>query len=269
MTTDSDELHGTVIDSGYSPESENPEPENPLEPGETLDEGGEAGDSSDEDDLDDEDEDDEDEDEDEDDEVIVVESYVPGDDDPTGAADAEADEPIVTGAADAEADEPGFPDDSNVTPEDAEPADVVSVDGAAPETVTDEDAAPGSLTGLDAASDDITPAEAAATRRHAAAPAHSHAAGDSEFAGDGGLTGDADEMYRRWAAIQSSFVDDPRESVTEAATFLSEVMTTLVAKAREREQALRDEWDHEGMDTEGLRVVLRRYRAFLDRLAAL
>jgi hypothetical protein len=90
-------------------------------------------------------------------------------------------------------------------------------------------------------------------------------AGDGQF----GSGADAGEMYQRWAAIQSGFVDDPRESVTEAAAFLSEVMTALLDRVREREQALRDEWDRDDVDTEGLRVVLRRYRAFLDRLAAL
>jgi hypothetical protein len=274
MTTDSDEVHGTVIDPGYSAE---PESASPGEPEDALDgerepdlSPADSSDENDEDDEDDDDEDDEDglivvesyvpgeddttdapdaeatgldtDDEDEDDEddedgLIVVESYVPGEDDRTDAPDAVADEAAGLHAADAEADEA---------------ADLHAADDEA-----DEQALP--------VSPDVTDDEAAP----APTPAHSRVAADSQLGGDAGLAGGADEMYQRWAAIQSGFVDDPRESVTEAAAFLSEVMTALLARVREREQALRDEWDRDDVDTEGLRMVLRRYRAFLDRLAAL
>jgi hypothetical protein len=233
MTTDNDEVHGTVIDPGYSSE---PESESLREPDGAPDEDDEevlspADSSADDDDeevlspADSSDEDDED-DEDDDDELIVVESYVPGEDDATDGAGAEADEAPGLDATGDEADEAALPDGPDGT-------DVMDNEAAAP--------AP------------------------APAPAHSRMAGDGQF----GSGADAGEMYQRWAAIQSGFVDDPRESVTEAAAFLSEVMTALLDRVREREQALRDEWDRDDVDTEGLRVVLRRYRAFLDRLAAL
>jgi len=85
----------------------------------------------------------------------------------------------------------------------------------------------------------------------------------------GPMVGDPDQLHERWAAIQSTFVDDPRGSVTSAADMVTEVIATVVASAQERESGLRGEWDHDGVDTEGLRNALRSYRALLDQLAAL
>ena len=111
--------------------------------------------------------------------------------------------------------------------------------------------------------------DAVAEDHAAAAPAESRVPSDSEFADDAGLAGDAEDIRHRWAAIQSSFVDDPHGSVADAATFVSEVMTTLLANAGEREHELRGQWDRDDVDTENLRIVLRRYRGFLYQLAAL
>jgi hypothetical protein len=100
-------------------------------------------------------------------------------------------------------------------------------------------------------------------------PAHSRMPGDAEPGGDAGLTGDTEELSRRWSAIQSSFVDDPQGSVANAASFLGETVTALAASIEQRERDLRGEWDHDGPDTEDLRVILRKYRDLLDRIAAL
>jgi hypothetical protein len=85
----------------------------------------------------------------------------------------------------------------------------------------------------------------------------------------GPMVGDPEQLHERWAAIQSTFVDDPRGSVTSAAEMVTEVIATVVASAQERESALRGEWDRDGADTESLRNALRSYRALLDQLAAL
>lgn len=112
-------------------------------------------------------------------------------------------------------------------------------------------------------------ADAVAHDLAAAAPVQSRLSSDGEFADDAGLAGDAEEIRHRWAAIQSSFVDDPYGSVADAASFVSEVMTTLLANAGEREHELRGQWDRGDLDTEDLRNVLRRYRGFLYQLAVL
>jgi hypothetical protein len=87
--------------------------------------------------------------------------------------------------------------------------------------------------------------------------------------GDAGLSGDPERIHERWAAIQATFVDDPRGSVAAAADLVTETIAALVASAEQRERGLRGEWDREGADTENLRNTLRSYRGFLDRLVAI
>jgi len=87
--------------------------------------------------------------------------------------------------------------------------------------------------------------------------------------GDAGLAGDPERMHERWAAIQSTFVDDPRGSVAAASELVTEAIEALVTSAQERERGLRGEWDRDGVDTEDLRNTLRGYRGLLDRLVTL
>jgi hypothetical protein len=79
-----------------------------------------------------------------------------------------------------------------------------------------------------------------------------------------------DELHADWARIQSSFVDDPRGSVSQAADLVSQVTSSLVAAVQQREQTLRGEWEsQEGIDTEHLRNALRDYRAYFELLVKL
>jgi hypothetical protein len=79
------------------------------------------------------------------------------------------------------------------------------------------------------------------------------------------------ETYRsRWISIQSSFVDDPRQAVRRGDELVAQVMTNLAnsfAEERHRAEAQLGETG-EG-STESLRVALRRYRSFFDRLLSL
>jgi hypothetical protein len=86
---------------------------------------------------------------------------------------------------------------------------------------------------------------------------------------DSGAARHEEETHRRWADIQSSFVDDPHGSVAQAAAFAAKAIDTLVTSIKQRERELRGEWDHEGADTEGLRNTLRNYRSLLERIAAM
>ena len=92
---------------------------------------------------------------------------------------------------------------------------------------------------------------------------------DTSVPAETSMAGDPEELHEQWAAIQSTFVDDPRGSVTAGAALISETITALVASVKERERGLRDEWDRDGVDTEGLRIALRSYRGLLDRLVRL
>ncbi|HEY0717789.1 MAG TPA: hypothetical protein VGD68_09255 [Streptosporangiaceae bacterium] len=78
------------------------------------------------------------------------------------------------------------------------------------------------------------------------------------------------ELHDDWARIQSSFVDDPRASVSEAADLVAQVTGSLVSAVQERERTLRGEWDgRSDSDTENLRNALRGYRAFFELLIKL
>lgn len=87
--------------------------------------------------------------------------------------------------------------------------------------------------------------------------------------GGTGMAGDPERIHERWAAIQATFVDDPRGSVTAAAELVTETIAALVAGAGQQERGLRGEWNREGVDTEDLRNTLRGYRGLLDRLVTL
>jgi hypothetical protein len=116
------------------------------------------------------------------------------------------------------------------------------------------------------------PASSSAGPKHAAAdsgPVHPGMPVNGDLAKGSPMVRDPEQLHERWAAIQSTFVDDPRGSVTSAANMMTEVIATVVASAQERESGLRGDWDRDGVDTEGLRNSLRSYRALLDQLAAL
>jgi hypothetical protein len=71
---------------------------------------------------------------------------------------------------------------------------------------------------------------------------------------------DVERFRGRWKELQADFVDDPERAVRGADQLVGEVLATIT----ERKRALDEEWH--GGDTEQLRVALRRYRSFLDRL---
>jgi len=53
-----------------------------------------------------------------------------------------------------------------------------------------------------------------------------------------------------------------------AADLAAEAIDAFAASTKDRERALRSEWDRDGVDTEGLRITLRNYRSLLNRLPA-
>jgi hypothetical protein len=77
--------------------------------------------------------------------------------------------------------------------------------------------------------------------------------------------------YRtRWDAIQTGFVDEPRRAVEEADALVAQVMKRLAEVFAEERTALEGQWDRGGqVSTEDLRVALRRYRSFFQRLLSL
>lgn len=80
--------------------------------------------------------------------------------------------------------------------------------------------------------------------------------------------GDEAESFRaRWTGIQTGFVDEPRAAVAQADTLVAEVIQRLAQVFADERQSLEQQWgEGDSGDTEGLRMALRRYRSFFERL---
>lgn len=77
-------------------------------------------------------------------------------------------------------------------------------------------------------------------------------------------------LRSRWNYIQAGFVDEPRRSVQEADALVSDAIKQLTEMFTEERAKLEHEWDRgENVSTEDLRISLRRYRSFFDRLLAI
>ena len=82
---------------------------------------------------------------------------------------------------------------------------------------------------------------------------------------------DAAESFRsRWQDIQTSFIDEPSRAVEQADSLVAEIMQHL-AKTFAAERAHLEEQGEHGKDisTEDLRMALRHYRSFFDRLLSI
>lgn len=77
--------------------------------------------------------------------------------------------------------------------------------------------------------------------------------------------------YRtQWDAIQTGFVDEPRKAVQEADALVSLVIKRLSEVFGDERASLERQWGKgDEISTEDLRVALRRYRSFFERLLAL
>jgi hypothetical protein len=73
----------------------------------------------------------------------------------------------------------------------------------------------------------------------------------------------------RWEAIQTGFVDEPRTAVEQADALVAEVMTRLTAVFADERKSLEAQLSSgEKVSTEDLRIALKRYRSFFERLLA-
>ena len=78
---------------------------------------------------------------------------------------------------------------------------------------------------------------------------------------------EATDMRARWSAIQIGFVDDPRHAVEMADSLVAEVMQRLAQLFAHQRGELEGQWSRgEDVSTEDLRLALRQYRSFFDRL---
>lgn len=82
---------------------------------------------------------------------------------------------------------------------------------------------------------------------------------------------DATEKFRtRWLGIQSKFVDDPSDSVKQADQLVNDVIENITRSFADRRGLLERQWNGgEQASTEDLRLALKQYRSFFDRLLTL
>jgi hypothetical protein len=111
------------------------------------------------------------------------------------------------------------------------------------------------------------------------APVQSHAApGESQSApvdtaesSDAMLFADSEltDMRSRWVEVQSAFVDDPRDCVQKADGLVADVVDKLTRSFAGARAHLEEQWSRgEEVSTEDLRIALKRYREFFERLLA-
>jgi hypothetical protein len=81
---------------------------------------------------------------------------------------------------------------------------------------------------------------------------------------------EAGQFRTQWLNIQSKFVDNPRESVREADELVANVLKSVTMSFHERRTALEKQWNGGGnASTEDLRLALKSYRSFFERLLTL
>jgi hypothetical protein len=80
----------------------------------------------------------------------------------------------------------------------------------------------------------------------------------------------AGTFRRRWNDVQAGFVDEPRAAVQTADALVSDVLKQLSDTFARERAAIEQQWNRgDNIDTEDLRLTLRRYRSFFDRLLSM
>jgi hypothetical protein len=80
----------------------------------------------------------------------------------------------------------------------------------------------------------------------------------------------AQAFRAQWDAVQIGFVDDPKQAVQQADELVAQVMKSLAETfASERAQLEGQVQQADQVSTENLRVALRHYRSFFQRLLSL
>ena len=78
---------------------------------------------------------------------------------------------------------------------------------------------------------------------------------------------DLSGLRSRWDDVQAAFVDNPKECVQKADTLVAEVVEQLTTGFSEARTRLEAQWARgESVSTEDLRIALKRYRDFFERL---
>jgi hypothetical protein len=121
----------------------------------------------------------------------------------------------------------------------------------------------------DAEAAEVPPAPVAEPPADAPAATEAPAATDAPAAGTPALLGslDAGAIRNRFLDIQAGFIDEPRQAVEEAGRFVDDLLRQVADSLQQQRGQLAGVTD-EG-STEDLRLALRAYRQFVDRLLGL
>ena len=76
----------------------------------------------------------------------------------------------------------------------------------------------------------------------------------------------ADQFASRWNEVKGMFVDEPRKAVQQADALVGELLDDLERSFREQRKDIERGLENDDTSTEDLRMALRRYRSFFDRL---
>jgi len=80
----------------------------------------------------------------------------------------------------------------------------------------------------------------------------------------------AEQFHADWLEIQSHFVDDPKAAVRDADELVNDMIENITNAFADKLDLLEEQWQPgDQSSTEDLRVTLRHYRSFFDRLLAL
>lgn len=80
----------------------------------------------------------------------------------------------------------------------------------------------------------------------------------------------ARQFRSRWQVIQGKFVDDPRDSVKQADDLVADIIKSVTMSFADRRVGLEKQWKSgENISTEDMRLALKRYRSFFERLLSL
>jgi len=75
------------------------------------------------------------------------------------------------------------------------------------------------------------------------------------------------DLRGRWDRIQTGFVDEPRAAVQQADELVASAIQRLTDSFAEARNTLEHQWGRgEQANTEDLRLALRKYRSFFQRL---
>ena len=78
---------------------------------------------------------------------------------------------------------------------------------------------------------------------------------------------EAGDLRSRWENIQGGFIDEPRRSVAEANRLVEETIQRLTDGFANERRKVEQQWAvGDQVSTEDLRLALRRYRSFFERL---